>query len=66
MTSEFLESHEPHLFLLLNGTQFDDDKHFKSPETATKLFACTGKQMRKLSMYFEKRRYLQPGKSIFL
>ena len=54
MASEFPESHELHLFLLLDGIQFNDNKHFKSSETTTKLISCTNKQMRELFMYFEK------------
>ena len=51
-----LESDKLRLFLLLGGTLINDNKYLKSFENAAELIFYTEEQMRKLFIYFDKRR----------
>ena len=59
MTSEIIESEKLFLFLLSDGTRIDDKKYLESLATATELIVCTEEQIRKLSIYFDIKRYLR-------
>ena len=58
MVSEIIEADKLHLFLLSNCTRIDNNEYLSSLENGTELIACTEKQMQKLSVYFELKRYL--------
>ena len=58
MATEIIEADRLHLFLLSDGTRIDDNEYLKSLEKGTELIVCTEKQIQKLSIYFELKRYL--------
>ena len=58
LASEIIKSDRLHLFLLSDGTRIDDNEYLESLENGTELIACTEKQIQKLSIYFELKRYL--------
>ena len=59
MSSEITESDTLHLFLLSDGTRIYENEYLESLESATELTVCTEEQIRKLSIYFELKRYLR-------
>ena len=58
LASEIIEGDRPHLFLPSDGIRIDDNEYIESLENGTELIACTEKQIQKLSIYFELKRYL--------
>ena len=58
MVSEIIEGDRLHLFLLSDGTRIDNNKHLSSLENGTELIVCTEKQIQKLLIYFELKKYL--------
>ena len=58
MASEMIEADSLHLFLLSDGTRIDDNEYLESLENVTELIVCTEKQIQKLLIYFELKRYL--------
>ena len=57
-TSKTINADTLHLFLLSEGTPIDDDKYLSCLENGTELIVCTEKQIQKLLVYFELKRYL--------
>ena len=58
LVSQIMKVDTLHLFLLSDGTRIDEDEYLSSLETATELIVCTEKQIQKLWIYFELKRYL--------
>ena len=58
LVSEIIKADRLHLFLLSDGTRIDDNEYLESLENDTELIVCTEKQIEKLSIYFEIKRYL--------
>ena len=58
MASEIIEADRLHLFLLSDGTRIDDSEYLSSPENGAELIVCMEKQIQKLLIYFELKRYL--------
>ena len=58
MASGIIEADKLHLFLLSNGTQIDENEYLSSLENGTELIVCTEKQIQKLLIFFELKRYL--------
>ena len=58
MASEIIEADRLHLFLLFDSTRIDNNEHLSSLENGTELIVCTEKQIQKLLIYFELKRYL--------
>ena len=58
LASEIIEADRLHLFLLSDGTRIDDNEYLESIEKGTELIVCTEEQIRKLSIYFELKRYV--------
>ena len=58
MVSEIIETDRLHLFLLSDGTGIDDNEYLSSLENDTELIVCTEKQIQKLLICFELKRYL--------
>ena len=58
MASQMIEADSLHLFLLSDGTRIDDNEYLESLENVTELIICTEKQIQKLLIYFELKRYL--------
>ena len=58
MASEIIEADRLHLFLLSDGTRIDDNEYLSSLENGAELIVCTEKQIQKLLIYFELKRYL--------
>ena len=58
LASEIIKADRPHLFLLSDGTRIDDNEYLSSLENGTELIVCTEKQIQKLLIYFELKRYL--------
>ena len=58
LASEIIKADNLHLFLLSDGTRIDDNEYLESLENDTELIVCTEKQIEKLSIYFEIKRYL--------
>ena len=58
MASEIIEADRLHLFLLSDSTRIDNNEHLSSLENGTELIVCTEKQIQKLLIYFELKRYL--------
>ena len=58
MASEIIEADRLHLFLLSDGTRIDDNEYLSSLENGAELIVCTEKQIQKLLIYFESKRYL--------
>ena len=59
MASEIIEADRLHLFLHSDGTRIDEDEYLSSLEDATELIVYTEKQIQKLPIYFELKRYLR-------
>ena len=59
MATEVIEADTLHLFLLSGGTRIDENEYLESLETETELIVCTEEQIRKLSIYFELKKYLR-------
>ena len=57
---KLFESDELFLFLALDGTQIDENENLNSLETTTGITVSAEKQTRKLSSYFDVKRYLRP------
>ena len=58
LASEIIETDRLHLFLLSDGTQIDDNEYLESLANDTELIVGTEKQIQKLIIYFELKRYL--------
>ena len=58
LSSEIIEADRLHLFLLSDGTRIDDNEYLSSLENGAELIVCTEKQIQKLLIYFESKRYL--------
>ena len=58
MAREIIEDDNLHLFLLSDGTRIDNNEYLSSLENGTELIVCTEKQIQKLLIYFELKRYL--------
>ena len=58
MASEIIEADRLHLFLLSDGTRIDNNIYLESLENRTELIVCTEEQRKKISIYFELKRYL--------
>ena len=56
LASEIIKADRPHLFLLSDGTQIDDNEYLSSLENGTELIVCTEGQIQKLWIYFELKR----------
>ena len=52
------KSDELRLLLPSDGARVDDNEYLESLENKTEVIVCTEEQMRKLSIYFDTRRYL--------
>ena len=48
-----MEADTLHLFLLSDGTQFDDNEYVESLENGTELIVYKVEQIQKLSIYFD-------------
>ena len=53
LASEIMEADTLHLFLLSDGTQFDDNEYVESLENGTELIVYKVEQIQKLSIYFD-------------
>ena len=53
LASEIMEADTLHLFLLSDGTQFDDNEYVESLENGTELIVYNVEQIQKLSIYFD-------------
>ena len=58
LASEIIKADSPHLFLLFDGTRIYDNEYLEGLENGTELIVCTEKQIQKLLIYFELKRYL--------
>ena len=58
LASQIIEADRLHLYLLSDGTRIDDNEYLESLENSAELIACTEEQIKKLSVYFELKRYL--------
>ena len=58
LASQIIKADRLHLFLLSDGTWIDEHEYLESLENSTELTVCTQKQIQKLSIYFELKRYL--------
>ena len=58
MASEIINADRLHLFLLSDGTRIDDNEYLSSLKNGIELIVCKEKQIQKLLMYFELKRYL--------
>ena len=58
MASEIVEADNLLLFLLSGGTRIDNNEYLSGLEKSTELIVCTEKQIQKLLIYFELKRYL--------
>ena len=58
MVVEIIEGDNLHLFLLSDGIRIDNNEYLSSVEYGTELSVCTEKQIQKLLIYFELKRYL--------
>ena len=58
LASEIIEGDRLRLFLPSDGIRIDDNEYLESLENGIELIACTEKQIQKLSIYFELKRYL--------
>ena len=52
LASEIMETDKLHLFLLSDGTRFDDNKYIESLENGTELIVYKLEQIQKLLIYF--------------
>ena len=53
LASQIMEADTLHLFLLSDGTQFDDNEYVESLENGTELIVYKVEQIQKLSIYFD-------------
>ena len=58
LAADIIKADRLHLFLLSDGTRIDENEYLTSLENSTELIACTEKQIQKLPIYFELKRYL--------
>ena len=58
LATEIIEADRFYLLLLSDGTRIHDNDYLKSLEKGTELIVCAGEQVRKLSVYFDLKRYL--------
>ena len=58
LASQIIEADRLHLYQLSDGTRIDDNEYLESLENSAELIVCTEKQIEKLSVYFELKRYL--------
>ena len=58
VASEIIKADRLHLFLLSDGTRIDHNEDLSSLENGTESVVCTEKQIQKLLIYFELKRYL--------
>ena len=58
LASEIIKADWPHLFLLSDGIQIDDNEYLESLANDTELIVGKEKQIQKLIIYFELKRYL--------
>ena len=58
LACEITETDRLHLFLTSEGTWIDDIEYLESLEKGTELIVCTEKEIQKLFIYFELKRYL--------
>ena len=58
LASEMIETDRLRLFSLSDGTRIDDNEYLSSLENGAELIVCTEKQIQKLLIYFELKRYL--------
>ena len=58
LASETIKADNLYLFLLSDGTRIDDNEYLESLENDRELIVCTGEQIKKISTYFELKRYL--------
>ena len=58
MASEIINADRLHLFLFSDGTRIEDNEYLSSLKNGTELIACKEKQIQKLLMHFELKRYL--------
>ena len=58
LASEIIKADRLHLFLLSDGTRIVDNEYLESLENGAELIVCTEKQIQKLLIYFELKRYL--------
>ena len=58
LASEMIVADNLHLLLLFDGTWTDSNNYLSSLENGTGLIKCTEKQIQKLLIYFELKRYL--------
>ena len=58
LASEMIETDRLRLFSLSDGTRIDDNEYLSSLENGAELIVCTEKQIQKLLIYFESKRYL--------
>ena len=61
LAGEIIKADRPHLFLLSDGTRIDNKTVL---ENGTELIVCTEKQIQKLLIYFELKRYLSSKTSL--
>ena len=57
LASQIIKADRLHLFLLSDGTRIDEGEYLSSLEDGTELILCTEEQIKKLSIYFELKRY---------
>ena len=58
LAGQIIKADKLHLFLLSDGTRIDDKEYLESLENGTELIICREKQIQKLLIYFELKRYL--------
>ena len=58
LASEIIKADRLYLFLLSDGTRIDEGEYLSTIENGTELIIGTEKQIQKLSIYFELKRYL--------
>ena len=57
LASEIIQADRLHLFLLSDGTPFDENEDLSSLEKGAELIVCTEEQIQNLWNYFELKRY---------
>ena len=58
LASQIIKADRLLLFLLSERTRIDDNKYLENLENGTELIVCMEEQIKKLSIYFELKRYL--------
>ena len=58
LASQIIKAGRLLLFLLSERTRIDDNKYLENLENGTELIVCMEEQIKKLSIYFELKRYL--------